>query len=150
MLDLQRQKFASRSNPGTVFTRALILSHIALGPLAAIAMLFHERFAMAVVAALWFLITVGLIAGMKNHLQWCRIFLALVFGAAALDSLGYLMWVAPSLHPEEAPALSLKIMPFWLSIWAMMYAAGSVLLLVSKRIERATMRGFELWPLPPS
>ena len=149
MLDLQRQRFASRTNPGTVFTRVVVLVHLACGPLAAVVMLFHERFLMAVLGSLWFLVTVGLVAGMKNHLQWCRICLAIAFGLAALDAMGYLMWIVPAIPLDNKPVLSLKIMPFWLSIWAMLYATGCGLLLVSKRIERATMRGFELWPLPP-
>ena len=149
MLDLQRQRFASRSNPGTVFTRAVVLAHLAAGLLAAILLLFHERFLMALVAALWFLVTVGLVAGMMNHLQWCRIWLAILFGVAAASCVVYLIWVVPALTPDYDPVLSLKIMPFWLSVWSMVYGVGSGLLLVSKRIERATMRGFELWPLPP-
>ena len=149
MLDLQRQKYASRTNPGTLFTRAVILVHLACGPLAAVVMVFHERFLMAVVAALWFLITVGLVAGMKNHLQWCRVMLAVMFETAALHSLGYLVWVVPAIQPETPPMLSLKVLPFWLSVWALLYVTGGMLLLMSKRIERATMRGFELWAPPP-
>ena len=149
MLDLQRQKYASRTNPGTIFARSVVFVHLACGPLAAIVMLFHERFLMAVVAALWFLITLGLVAGMKQHQQWCRVLLAVTFELAALEAFGYLAWVAPSIITETPPALSLKIMPFWLSIWALLYVAGGFVLLMSKRIERATMRGFDLWPPPP-
>ena len=149
MLDLQRQKYASRTNPGTVFARGIVFAHLVCGPVAAIVLVFHERFMMAVVAALWFLITVGLVAGMKNHLQWCRVCLAIAFVAASLESLGYLVWVVPAIDSTAPPALSLKILPFWLSVWAMLYAAGGFLVLVSKRIERATMRGFELWPPAP-
>ncbi|MDB6137398.1 MAG: hypothetical protein JWO94_470 [Verrucomicrobiaceae bacterium] len=148
MLDLQRQKYASKTNSGTLFARGLIFAHLACGPLAAIVMVFHERFMMAAVATLWFLGTVGLVAGMKNHLQWCRVGLALMWELAALESLGYLVWVVPGIMPEVPPALPLKVMPFWLSVWAMLYASGGFILLMSKRIERATMRGFELWPLP--
>lgn len=149
MLDLQRQKYASRTNPGTIFARSVILAHIACGPIAAVIMVFHEQFLVAVIAALWFLITIGLVAGMKNHLQWCRVALALTSELAAFAAFGYLIWVVPAISPAIPPALSLKIMPFWLSIWALIYAAGGGLLLMSKRIERATMRGFVLWPVPP-
>ena len=149
MLDLQRQKYASRTNPGILFTRAVVFVHFACGSLAAVAMVFHERFAMAALAALWFLITVGLVSGMKSHHQWCRVCLAVAFELAAAHAFVYLIWVAPALAPETPPLLSLKILPFWLSIWAFAYVAGGLLLLVSKRIERTTMRGFELWPPPP-
>ncbi len=149
MLDLQRQKYASRTNPGTLFARAVVFAHLASGPVPAIIMVFHEQFLIAAIAALWFLITIALVAGMKNHLQWCRVVLAIVSELAALAALGYLIWIVPALNPERPPALSLKIMPFWLSVWAFLYAAGGGLLLMSRRIERATMRGFELWPVPP-
>ena len=54
-------------------------------------------------------------------------------------------WVPPESVPQNATFFSLKIMPFWLSLWALLYAAGALLVLVSRRIERATMRGFYLW-----
>ena len=149
MLDLQRQKYASRTNPGTLFARSVVFAHLTCGPVVAVIMVFHEQFLIAAIGALWFLITLGLVAGMKNHLQWCRVVLAVASELAAVAAFGYLIWIVPSLHPQEPPALSLKIMPFWLSIWAFLYAAGGCLLLMSRRIERATMRGFVLWPVPP-
>ena len=108
-------------------------------------MVFHERFLISVILALWYLLSLGFVAGMTNHFQWCRVLLGLWFSVAMVTALFYLLWIMPSIEPASPPVLSLKIMPFWLSLWSLLYAAGALLVLVSRRIERATMRGFELW-----
>ena len=148
MLDLQRQRYASRIDPGTHFSRAVVFAHFGFGSLAPVILLFHERFFMAVISTLWFLITVGLVMGMRHHQQWCRVCLGVAFAIGSLDSLGYLVWVVPAIEPPSEPVLTLKILPFWLTIWGLAYGVGAILMFCSKRIERSTMRGFELWSLP--
>jgi len=145
MLELQRQKYASRVNPGIAFARSVVCAHLGFGLLAPVLMLFHERFLMSVILALWYLLSLGFVVGMKNHFQWCRVLLGLWFSLATTAALFYLLWIMPSIEPASPPVLSLKIMPFWLSLWSLLYAAGALLVLMSRRIERATMRGFDLW-----
>lgn len=86
---------------------------------------------------------------MMNHQQWCRILLALWFLLAVLAGIGFLLYPPmPVGRSEEPVTLSPAILPFWLSTLLLAYLAGSALLLLSHRIERATMRGFRLWDLP--
>ncbi len=149
MLDAQRQKYASTMHPGTVFARWVVFTHLFCGALAAVLLVFHERFLVAVVATLWYLISLGLVAGLKNHLQWCRVGLGVWCIVAVAASMFYLVWLVPEIVPPAPPVLSMAILPLWLSLWSLLYGAGGAVLLMSRRIERATMRGFELWPLPP-
>ncbi len=145
MLDLQRQRYSPRHHADISFTRVLIATHLFLGLLAAVLLMFHELFSTSLMVAFWYLISLGLIFGVLTHRQWCRILLGLTFFGGSALGLFYLMWLAPSLAPEHSPVLSLKLLPFWLSTFAFAYAAGGMVILISSRIQRATTYGFTLW-----
>lgn len=150
MLDLQRQRSSSRSLAGTTFASSLVITHFCCGPTAAALLVFHQLFFHALLVVGWFLCSVGLVVGMMNHRQWCRILLAVWFLLAVLAGIGYLLYapVWPD-HDETSPeTLSPAVLPFWMSTLLFAYLAGATLLLLSRRIERATMRGFRLWDLP--
>jgi hypothetical protein len=150
MLDLQRHRSCSRSLAGASFASGLVLAHLVCGATAAALMVFHQLFFAALVVAGWFLCSICIVVGMMNHQQWCRILLAAWFLLGALAGLGYLLY-APSLpKPVEmiTETLPQTLLPFWLSTFVLAYVAGAGVLLMSRRIERATMRGFRLWDLP--
>ena len=150
MLDLQRQRSTSRSLAGTSFASSVVIAHLFCGPAAATLLVFHQLFFPALMVAGWFLCSVGLVVGMMNHQQWCRILLALWFLLGVLAGIGYLLQAPVLLPPSETEpeTLSRSLLPFWLSTVVFAYLAGAALLLLSRRIERATMRGFRLWDLP--
>lgn len=146
MLDLQRKRSSAHGKANVHLARIVVILHLIAGALVASIFLFHELFIAAISAALWYLISIGLVVGMCNFLQWCRVVLGLWFILGAGFAFAYLAWLPPA--PDMAqpqPALALKLLPFWLSTIALGYCAGGILLLVSKRIERATMMGFSLW-----
>jgi hypothetical protein len=151
MLDLQRQRSGYQFKESVFFARGVLIAHIIVGASVAVALMFHEVFFVALVATGWYLLSLLLIAGMAWRHQICRILLALWFIVGAAAAIVYLVWFLPT---GEAPSLdaharlSLRIMPLWLSTVALGYGIGGALLLGSKRMERATMRGFALWEAP--
>jgi hypothetical protein len=108
-------------------------------------LMFHEMFTTSILALLWLLVSVGGIAGMFRQHQWCRVGLGIFFFIGAAMGLYYLLWYAPSLDPTATPLLTRRLLPFWLSSFAIAYAAGGLVMLISTRIKRATARGFGLW-----
>jgi hypothetical protein len=130
--------------------RLVIINHLVFGAIAAGVMIFHERFTAALVTAVWYVFSIGLIVGVCHMLQWCRVMLAIWFMIGALVAFAYLAWLPPP--PTDStlppPPLSVKLMPFWLSTLALGYLMGAVSLLLSSRIYRATQRGFALWEVP--
>ena len=150
MLDLQRQRSGSQSLAGASFAGSIVIAHLCCGPIAAILLVFHQLFFSALVVAGWFLCSVGLVIGMMNHQQWCRILLAVWFLLGVLAGIGYLVQTPfPPPPARTGPEILPRgLLPFWLSTVVFAYAAGAALLLLSRRIERATMRGFRLWDLP--
>lgn len=150
MLDLQRQRSTSRSLAGASFASSVVIAHLCCGPAAATLLVFHQLFFPALLVTGWFLCSVGFVVGMMNHQQWCRILLALWFLLGALTGISYLLLspVPPTPSETEPETLSRNLLPFWMSTVVLAYLAGAALLLLSRRIERATMRGFRLWDLP--
>lgn len=150
MLDLQRQRSSVQNQTSAHLARLVIISHLLAGAMAAAVMIFHERFMAALVTAVWYVLSIGLIVGMCHMLQWCRVTLAMWFVIGAVAAFTYLAWQPPP--PTDAampqPPLSLKLMPLWLSTLALGYLAGAISLLLSSRIYRATQRGFTLWQVP--
>ncbi len=122
--------------------------HLGCGLLAAVLMVFHERFFVSLVIALWYLVSLLLLAGMKAHAQWCRVVQGLWFMMASAAGFYYLLWVVPGIQPATPPVLSLALLPFWLPLLSLLYTAAGLLVLVSRRVIRATMSGFELWSPP--
>lgn len=150
MLDVQRQRSSSRSLAGASFASSLVVAHFCCGPLAATLLVFHQLFFAALLVTGWFLISVGLVMGMMNHQQWCRILLATWFLLGGFGGIYYL-WqaqVPPTASETEPETLTRALLPFWLPAVVFAYLAGAAILLLSRRIERATMRGFRLWDLP--
>ena len=150
MLDQQRQRTSSQSLAGATYASALIVAHFLCGSAAAALMVFHQLFFVALIVAGWFLCSVCLVVGMMNHQQWCRILLAFWFLVGAIAGLGYLLYtpVLPTATETVAETLPCTLLPFWLSTLVIAYLAGAGALLLSRSIERATMRGFRLWDLP--
>ena len=152
MLDLQRQRSGYQFKESVFFARGFLITHLVIGAAVAAALMFHELFAFALTVAGWYLISLLLMAGMAMRRQACRICLALWFVLGAGGVIAYLVWFLPvtdaAAGDENTVRLSLRIMPLWLSSVALGYAVGGVMLFVSRRMERATMRGFALWEAP--
>lgn len=150
MLDLQRQRSSSQSLAGTSFASSFVAVHFFCGPLAATLLVFHQEFFVAVVVAAWFLFSVAIVVGMMNHQQWCRVLLSLWFFLAVLAGIAYLLLAPVPPPPSEVDTepLPRALLPFWLSTLVFAYLSGAVVLLLSRRVERATMRGFRLWDKP--
>lgn len=150
MLDLQRQNSSSRNYAGAAYARAVSLGHLVCGLLAPVLLVFHGLLFPAMIVAFWYLLSIIMIVGMMNHHQWCRSLLSVWFFLAGGAGLVYVLMVepVPALTAEGEPSpspLPLNLLPFWLSTFALIYVAGGFTLLLSRRIERATMRGFRLW-----
>lgn len=153
MLDLQRRKSAYQNKHSVFFARGVIFAHLVVGGALLVALVFHELFAFTMLALGWYVFSVLLIALMTWHQQWARIGLGLWFLVGAIGALAYLAWWLPAAEklgtPGEAPVkLSMRILPLWLSTIAIGYAASGIVLMVSRRIVRATARGFDLWDVP--
>ena len=144
MLEQQRDR-KRPSAEHRIFARNLTLVHFALGPVITILLLLHELFLMAGFVLLWFLISVGLFAGMMRRLEWCRstagILRVLFSGAAA----SFITRVAPDMPKPTRPLLDRNVLPLWGVAIAVIYFAMGALLLLSNRVRRATALGFGLW-----
>jgi len=149
MLDQQRQRSSVQNQANAFLARVVIITHLCIGVCAGGALIFHEQFSAVMAEVIWYLLSIGLIVGMCNFLQWCRITLGLWFLAGAIAAFIFIAFLPPppaSSMPQ--PPLSLKLMPFWLSTLALGYVAAGIVLMLSSRIERATARGFTLWEVP--
>jgi hypothetical protein len=145
MLDLQRQRYSPGHHAYIDFARGMVASHLVLGLLAAVLMLFHELFFTSLSVALWYLFSLGGVCGLLTHRQWCRILLGLLFFVGSAGGLFFLVWLAPILNTETNPLLPVTLLPFWLSAYAFIYAAGGIIMIISTRMQRATNHGFTLW-----
>ncbi len=158
MLDLQRQKSGFQNKHSVFFARGVIFGHLVLGGAAIAGLLFQQLFELTMASFGWYVASLALIVGMARAMQWARIALAAWFVFGAMGVFAYLGWWMP--NPEPSPviddgvemtsraSLSLRLLPLWLSTVALAYGAGGVVLLVSRRMQRATSRGFDLWDVP--
>lgn len=146
MLDQQRRRSSAQNQGHANFARAILFAHLVVGGLAAGLFVFHEKFFASLVTLFWYLNSIGLIVGMCRMLQWCRITLGLWFlcgGVVAMIFVALMPPVAPG--SDGQPALSVQLIPIWLSTLAVGYLAAGAVMLLSPRIERATAHGFSLW-----
>lgn len=127
------------------FARNLALVHVALGPVITLLLLLHELFVVAGSVFLWFLLTLGLLAGMMKRLDWCRPLLGLMMvffaGACAI----FITHVHPGIPVPKRPLLDRSILPLWGSLVTVVYFFLGALMLVSNRVKRATTLGYALW-----
>lgn len=146
MLDLQRQRSSAKNQQRANYARLVIFSHLVLGALAAGLFVFHQEFYASLATLLWYLLSIGLVVGMCHMRQWCRILLGLWFAAGGLVSLVYVAYLPPvSSGGAVEPALSLQLIPIWLSTAGLAYLAAGAIMILSSRIEQATTSGFALW-----
>lgn len=127
------------------FARNLMLVHFALGPVMTLLLLLHELFVVAGSVFLWFLLTIGLLAGMMRRIEWCRPMLGAMMVIFAGVSAVYITHVHPALPPLRSPLLDRSVLPLWGSLMTVIYFALGGLMLVSNRVKRATTLGFGLW-----
>lgn len=127
------------------FARNLVLVHFALGPVIILLLLLHELFLLAGFVLLWFLISVGLVAGMMRRLEWCRpvvgLLMVLFSGVAAI----FITRIIPDMPKPTKPILDRSVLPLWGVVISVVYFALGALLLMSNRVRRATAFGFGLW-----
>lgn len=153
MLDLQRRKSAYQNKHSVFFARGVIFAHLVTGGSLLVALVFHELFTFTMAGFAWYAGSVLLIALMTRHQQWARLTLGLWFLLGAVGAFAYLAWWLPAVElptaPEAPPVkMSVRLLPLWLSTIALGYAACGLVLIVSRRLERATARGFDLWDVP--
>jgi glucan phosphoethanolaminetransferase (alkaline phosphatase superfamily) len=146
MLNVQRQREKPRSAPAILFTRVLI-GLILLSSLgAAVLLALHELFFGASFAATWFLLAVLVVLVMAGRHQWGRILFGLLLLIGSMGALFMLMWVIPTLGKESADVLlTRQILPFWLTLIAAAFGGASLCVFVSKKVHRATRKGFSLF-----
>ena len=144
MLDAQRYK------PGTLrsevyFTRFFVYCHVLLGALPILLFLLHSLFACALAAVVWYALTLGLVYGMTQARDKCRMGLSVVF--AILPILGgiFLAHILPEWKPEMPPLLPLVALPFWLGLWNLTYAIGAAFPWNSTYLKKACSIGFKLY-----
>ncbi len=144
MLDLQRYKEGSLR--GEVhFTRAALWTHLVVGGVAVVLLLFHELFRWAAGAGLWYLLSVLLITGILSGMSACRWLLALSFFAFSIGGILFLGHVLPELKPETPPLVSHGLLPLWLGMVNVIYTGGGLFFLISVKIRKACHVGFKLW-----
>ena len=150
MLDLQRRRQKPRSAPAIIFTRILIATHFVAGLTAASLLMFHELFRHAVIVSLWLVLTMLLVWSMMKQQQWSRVFFGLLLGAGVLGCLFMLIWIMPTLDRDAPVMLTRRVLPFWLTLLTALYGGLTLLVLASRRVWRATEKGFNLMEVPDS
>ncbi|MBX7211697.1 MAG: hypothetical protein K1X78_25545 [Verrucomicrobiaceae bacterium] len=127
------------------FARNIVVVHFAVGLIVSTLLVFHELFFISIGVFLWYLLTIGLVAGMMRRLEWCRPLLGLLFLAFAAMAAIFITRIHPELEPVRPPMLNRGILPLWGAAVTLTYFTGGSLMLVSNRIKRATTLGFPLW-----
>lgn len=144
MLDRQRDKFRPVTEKRT-FARNFVLVHLVAGLVMTALLLFHELFAVAMGVLLWYLISVGLVAGMMRRQEWCRPILALMFLMLAVAAAFFITNIHPILKIDHVPMLARNGLPLWGALVTLGYFVGGLMAFVSNRLKRATSLGFALW-----
>jgi hypothetical protein len=85
---------------------------------------------------------------MMGQRQWCRVLLGLSFAAGAFGALFLLVWVMPTLDRDSTVILTRRVLPFWLTLAAALYASLALVALASSRVHRATEKGFDVMEVP--
>jgi len=144
MLDTQRDKYRPMIEKRT-FARNCVLVHLVAGLVMTTLLVFHELFAISIGVLLWYLISIGLVAGMMRRREWCRPLLALMFLLLAAAAAHFITSINPTLKMDHAPMLSRDGLPLWGALATIGYLFGAVMTLISVRLKRATTLGFGLW-----
>lgn len=144
MLNAQRD----RSNPTLehrTFARGFAFLHFAASLVMVALLLFHEMWLVSLSVLVWFLASVGLVAGMMLRQEWCRPLLAALFFLLAAAGAVYVTKSGAAVLEGHPPLLSHKLLPLWGTVAILSYVVGGVVLLTNKHLARATARGFSLW-----
>ena len=144
MLDKQRDKHRPLVEKRS-FARNFMLAHLVGGLVMTALLLFHELFFVALGVLLWYLLSVGLVAGMMRRQEWCRPLLALMFLLLAAASAIFITNINPTLKLDHAPMLSRDGLPLWGALVTVGYFVGGVMTFASNRLKCATTLGFALW-----
>jgi hypothetical protein len=144
MLDAQRYK------PGNLrsevyFTRFCIYGHVLLGAFPILLFLLHSFFTFSLAALVWYALTLGLIYGMTQGRDACRMGLSGVFAVLPFFGFIFLSQILPEWKPETPPLLPLIVLPFWLGLWNLMYAIAAVFTWNSSYLKKACSNGFKLY-----
>jgi hypothetical protein len=150
MLDLQRRRQKPRSAPAIIFTRFLIATHVLVALGAAALLMFHELFLHSTAVAVWLGLSVILVWPMTLGRQWSRVFFGLLLAGGGVGCLFMLIWVMPGLDRDAPVMLTRRVLPFWLTLVAALYGAMALFVLASRRVWRATEKGFNLMEVPDS
>ena len=127
------------------FARNLTLVHFALGPVIVLLLLLHGLFLTAASVLLWFLISIGLLAGMMRRMEWCRTVVGISMVVFAGLGAIFITRIMPELPKPTKPLLDRGVLPLWGVAVTVVYFALGGIMLVSNRVRRATALGFGLW-----
>lgn len=127
------------------FARNLTLVHFAVAPMIVLLLLLHELFLVAACVLLWFLISIGLLAGMMRRMEWCRPLVGIMMVLFAGISAVFITRVVPDMPKPTKPLLDRSVLPLWGVAVTFVYFAMGAVVLVSNRVRRATALGFGLW-----
>lgn len=144
MLDAQRYK------PGNLrsevyFTRFYIYGHTLLGALPILLFLLHSFFFYALAGIIWYAITLGLVYGMTQGRDACRMGLSVVFSILPIFGVIFLSQILPEWKPETPPLLPLVVLPFWLGFWNLLYATATLFTWNSTYLKKACSIGFKVY-----
>lgn len=144
MLEKQRDRYRPVTEKRS-FARNVVLVHLLVGLVVTGLLVFHELFVVSLGVFLWYLISVGLVAGMMKRQEWCRPILGLMFLAMAAGCAVFVTRIHPHLEIDHAPMLSRQGLPLWGTVVTVVYAVCGVMMFISNRLKRATMLGFGFW-----
>ncbi|MCB1225847.1 MAG: hypothetical protein KDK99_08575 [Verrucomicrobiales bacterium] len=144
MLDVQRQRQIGRKQE-ILFTRRILIAHLAVGWLIPALLLFHHLFFLSAAATAWLLITLGLIVGVTTAQDWCRLALGLSFVALAVTGFGVINFHPEAVTDPETVTLTRRLLPIWGGIASIAYGAAGVILIASVKVRKAVGLGFTLW-----
>lgn len=144
MLDKQRDRYRPMIEKRT-FARNFVLAHLVAGPVMTMLLLFHELFALSVGVLLWYLLSIGVVAGMMRRQEWCRPLLAFMFLLLAAASAVFITNILPTIKLDHETMLPRDVMPLWGALVTLGYFVAGLMVFVSNRLKRATTLGFALW-----
>jgi hypothetical protein len=144
VLNVQKQREAPRSAPAILFTRVLIATHFFSALLASLLLFLHGLAFPACAVCIWVLISFIVVITMAGYNQWARVLFGLLLGLGALGGLFMLIWVLPGLDKDADVILTRRVLPMWITVGSALHLAMSMCVLMSRKVHRATNKGFSL------
>lgn len=147
MLNVQRTRHQKkkREGPDVQFVRRLLLTHAVIGLAAITLLLFHELFSWALVAVVWYVLTLHSAFRLSMARKFARLVLGVLCWCFTLGGIFLVVRVHPALDPDTPRLLTPVLIPLWLGVFNLAYFVGGLTVLFHKDVGTATHKGFNLW-----